>query len=102
LMAMLASSHRFTHAAMALEAELTANRSRAVPEGFGRFAADVDQAFDFLIDGLKGHRETAKEFPDLRASHNELLEHGGAAFALLSTETDRIANSLNTLREKVE
>ena len=41
------------------------------------------------------------EFPDLREAHTQLLQSGGSAFALLATETDRIANSLNTLREQI-
>jgi uncharacterized membrane protein YccC len=99
VMAMLASSHRFVHAAMSLEADLAANPSRVMPEGFGRFSSDVDRTFEYLVAHLRGLRSGT--FPDLRASHTQLLPEGGPVFALLNIETDRITNSLNTLREQI-
>ena len=99
VISMLASSHRFAHAAMSLEADLAANPARAIPEGFGRFAEDVDLTFRYLVAHLRGERSGT--FPDLREAHTRLLPEGGPVFALLNTETDRITNSLNTLREQV-
>lgn len=99
VMAMLASSHRFVHAAMALEADLAANPSRMVPEGFRRFASEVDRTFEILVAHLRGL--PTGTFPDLREAHTQLLPNGGLVFALLNIETDRITNSLNTLREQI-
>ena len=101
LMSMLASSHRFVHAVMTIEAELAANPSRSIPPPFGRFFEMVDRTLELLVATLRGSRPADSEFPDLREAHTEVLQSGGSAFALLATETDRIANSLNTLREQV-
>jgi len=101
LMSMLASSHRFAHAAMSLEAEMLANPSRSIPPEFCRFFDDVDRMLDLLVRRLRGASLRKNAFPDLRDVHTQLLESGGSAFALLNTETDRITNSLNTLREQV-
>ncbi len=99
LMSMLASSHRFAHAAMSLEAELEANPSRSIPQGFHRFFEEVDGTLGLLASTLRGLHPAASQFPDLREVHTQLLQ-SGSAFALLNTETDRITNSLNTLREQ--
>ena len=56
---------------------------------------------DLLVRRLRGASLRKNAFPDLRDVHTQLLESGGSAFALLNTETDRITNSLNTLREQV-
>jgi uncharacterized membrane protein YccC len=101
LMSMLASSHRFVHASMSLEADLAANPSRKIPPGFCRFFEEVDRTLELLSATLRGSRPREGEFPDLREVHTQLLQDGGSAFALLNTETDRITNSLNTLREQI-
>jgi uncharacterized membrane protein YccC len=101
LMAMLASSHRFVHALMTIEAELAANPSRSIPPAFNQFFDAVFRTLDGLVATLRGARPVASEFPDLREAHTQLLQSGGSDFTLLATETDRIANSLNTLREQV-
>jgi uncharacterized membrane protein YccC len=106
LMSMLASSHRFAHAVMTIEAELAANPSRSIPPEFGRYFEAVDRTLELLAAMLRGASWRSSgpaggEFPDLREAHNELLQSGGSAFPLLATETDRIANSLNTLREQI-
>jgi uncharacterized membrane protein YccC len=100
LMSMLASSHRFAHAAISLEADLAADPSRAVPEGVRPFFEEVDRTLGLLTATLGGLRPTELEFPDLREAHMQLLQ-SGSEFALLNTETDRITNSLNTLREQI-
>ena len=102
IMSMLASSHRFTHAAMALEAELAANPSRSMPATVCKFFQDVDKMFDALVSRLRGGRSVEAALPDLREDHMQLVEDLGSGLALLNTETDRIANSLNTLREQIE
>jgi uncharacterized membrane protein YccC len=101
LMSMLASSHRFAHATMSLEAELGANPSRSVPAASCRFFEAVDRALELMAARLRTARPAASDFPDLREAHTELLQSGGSAFALLATETDRIADSLNTLHEQI-
>lgn len=101
VMAMLASSHRFAHAAMSLEAELAANPSRRVPQAFCQFFDHVDRTLDLLAATLRGSHPQASEFPDLREIHTRAIESGGSEFALLNTESDRITNSLNTLHEQI-
>jgi uncharacterized membrane protein YccC len=101
IMSMLASSHRFAHAMMSLEAELAADPSRVVPEGCGQFFTAVDRTLNLLAATLRGARPAESEFPDLREVHTQMLQNGGSVYALLITETDRITNSLNTLREQI-
>jgi uncharacterized membrane protein YccC len=101
IMAMLASSHRFAHAAMSLEAYLAANPSSGIPECARGFFPEVDRTLGLLADTLRGKHPTAIDFPDLREAHTQIVQNGASASALLVTETDRIANSLNTLREQI-
>ncbi len=104
LNAMLASSHRFVNAVMALEAgwrHLPPTRTRAE---FSAFAEDVENTLHLLGKALRGTRVRTKEFPDLREDHQRLLQSGDAKteqYGLVNTEADRITNSLNTLREQV-
>jgi hypothetical protein len=54
---------------------------------------------------LSATRVPAKEFPDLRADHTQMLQSGDprlGRYALSNVETDRMTNSLNTLREQVQ
>ena len=102
IMSMLASSHRFAHAAMSLEAELAANPSRDIPDEFCQFFEDVDRTLEHLVAALRGEHPDESGLPDLREDHTQLLQHAGAMLGLLTTETDRIANSLNTLHEQIE
>jgi len=104
LNAILADSHRFIHAAMALEAGLV--RSRPVParEGFRVLANHVDLTLYYLAASLRGSPIAAAHLPDLREDHHALASSGDPAverFALVNLETDRIANSLNTLAMEV-
>jgi uncharacterized membrane protein YccC len=101
IMAMLASSHRFAHALMTIEAELAANPSRSLPPASRDFFDAVYRTQGLLVNTLRGSRPTPGEFPDLRDAHTHLLVSIGSEFVLLATETDRIANSLNTLREQI-
>ena len=101
LMSMLASSHRFAHAIMSLEAELAANPSRVVPPDFCRFFDEVNRSLDVLAGSLRGAPSTPRDFPDLRELHTQLTQDGLSSFALLNTESDRITNSLNTLHEQI-
>lgn len=102
LAAIMANSHRFVRATMALEAvspELAPARSQ-----FGVFAADVDRMLDALIGALRGDASSLRNLPDLREDHHRLV--GSAAsdisrYELVNEETDRMTNSLNTLAEQV-
>ena len=104
LRAILANSHRFIHAAMALEAGLF--RSAAAPPRaeFAQFANHVDTTLYFLAAYLRGALMESGDLPDLREAHRALAETGGgtaARYALVNIETDRVTNSLNTLSLEV-
>ena len=102
--AMHANALRFVHAAMALEAGLY--RSRPVPARapFRPFMEHVDLTVHFLAAVLRGSPAAADHLPDLRADQRALVEAGGSGeerHALVDVETDRIANSVNTLAREV-
>ncbi len=100
----LASSHRFVHAVMALEAGLT--RSQPVPARteFHAFANAVELTLHSLSAALRGSPLDPHELPNLRDAHNALLQAGdplAERYALVNVECDRITNSLNTLTGQV-
>jgi hypothetical protein len=104
LRAILANSHRFIHAAMALEAGL--ERSAAAPPraGFVIFTNQVDTTLYFLATYLRGGAFEPGDLPDLRESHRALTGEGDSSidrYALSNIETDRITNSLNTLAVEI-
>lgn len=104
LQAILANSHRFIHAVMALEAGLY--RSSAVPARteFLAFTNAADTTLYFLTACLRGATVAPDDLPDLRESHTRLAAAGDARvdrYALVNTETDRVTNSLNTLALEV-
>jgi uncharacterized membrane protein YccC len=104
LNAMLASSHRFVHAVMALEAGQLRTASVPPRPAFSTFAVDVKKTLALLAGGLRGKRFAAKELPDLREDYNQLLQSDNSKserYALSNVEADRITNSLNTLREQI-
>ncbi|HCC57170.1 MAG TPA: hypothetical protein DEQ47_07880, partial [Solibacterales bacterium] len=105
LAGMLASSHRFIHAAMSLEAGMSASAPNFSPEAFEQLAGDVSKTLLYCARLLRNGQPGTATLPDLRHDHQRLLE-ADAAFAgkhaLLHSETDRITNSVNTLREQVE
>lgn len=104
LQAILANSHRFIHAVMALEAGLF--RSQAVPARaeFQTFTNAADKTLYFLSSYLRGASLHPEDLPDLRDSHHALILAGDSKverYALVNTETDRVTNSLNTLAVEV-
>jgi uncharacterized membrane protein YccC len=104
LNALLASSHRFVHALMALEAGWLHTAAVPARGAFHTFAADVEKTLALLAAALRGARVQLNEFPDLREDHHVLVQSGDAKierYALVNVEADRIVNSLNTLREQV-
>jgi hypothetical protein len=104
LNAMLASSHRFVHAVMALEAGWWQTPAVKPRPEFLVFAAEVEKTLSLLAATLHGSQVSHKEFPNLRKSHNQLLQAGEPhteRYTLANIEADRITNSLNTLREQI-
>jgi uncharacterized membrane protein YccC len=104
LSGILASSHRMVHAMMALEAGLYTSQPVPVREEFRTFANDVELTLYFLAAALRGSPLSPDSLPDLREDHHALLDSDDAyveRYALVNVETDRIANSLNTLTEEI-
>jgi uncharacterized membrane protein YccC len=104
LNALLASSHRFTHAAMALEAGRLHTAAVPARTATRTFAADVEKTLTLLAAALRGAHVQLNEFPDLREDHHVMMQSGDEKierYVLANVEADRIVNSLNTLREQV-
>ena len=102
--AMIASSHRFAHSMIALEAGMPQANGEKPQLDFSVFAGAVDKTLQLLEAKLRGKRVGEREFPDLREAYLRLarlpaLENERYAFA--KVEADRIVNSLNTLREQI-
>ncbi|MBI4905460.1 MAG: FUSC family protein [Acidobacteria bacterium] len=98
--AMLASSHRFIRAVMAMEAGLASQKPPQ--EEFRVFAHDLEKVLYFLAARFRGSLVPPASLPDLREDHHRLLaaaESGQSS--LLITETDRMTNGLNTLAGQV-
>jgi uncharacterized membrane protein YccC len=101
---MLASSHRLVHALMALEAGLYQSQFMPPRDAFRTFSHDVERTLYFLAASLRGSAIHPGDLPDLREDHHALLRSGDSRaerYALVNIETDRITNSLNTLREQI-
>ena len=104
LNALLASSHRFVHAVMALDAAWLHTAAVPARTAFRAFAADVEKTLELLAAALRGKHVQLNEFPDLREDHHILVQPGDPKierYAPVNVEADRIVNSLNTLREQV-
>jgi uncharacterized membrane protein YccC len=102
--AILASSHRFVSALMALDSGLASSSPVPPRDAFRKFVSDLDLTLYLLAAALRGSPLSKKQLPDLRADHLKLLESGDPTVerhALVNIETDRMTNSVNTLREKV-
>ena len=107
--AMLASSHRFAHAMMALEAGIPARSAQGQiqppprPE-FRKFAEALEMTLKLLAAKIRGEKVAERDFPDLRENYLRLASSGDPRlerYALTNVEADRMTNSLNTLREQV-
>jgi hypothetical protein len=104
LNALLASSHRFIHAVMSLDAGWMHTPAVPARPAFLAFVADVEKTLSLLAAALRETPVRQADFPDLREDHNQLLQSGdphAERYALANVEADRITNSLNTLREQV-
>lgn len=105
LHAILATSHRLVHAIMSMEAGLSHSDPVPVRDAFRTFAKDVDYTLEVLIGILRGAPRFRLTLPDLREDHQRLIQSGDPRrerYALSNVETDRIANSLNTLVMQVQ
>ncbi len=105
LNAILASSHRFAHAAMALDAYRARMSATPGRRAFLVFAEDAERLLNFMVSNLRGARIPAKDWPDLREDYYRLVQSGDPSterYALTNIEADRITNSLNTLREQLQ
>ena len=104
LSGILASSHRFAHAVMALEAGLSSTQTVPARPGFRRFADGVDFTLYYLAAAFRGSPLTHEHLPDLREDYRALIHSGESSaerYLLVNVEMDRITNSLNTLAEQV-
>lgn len=104
LTAILASSHRLVHAVMALEAGLTQSKPAPARAAFQKLAHDVEFTLYYLSSALRGSPLLAKNLPDLREDHHQLVHSGEKRvdrYILTNVEMDRITDSLNTLREQI-
>ena len=102
--AMLASSHRFAHAMIALEAGIPQLQMAAPPVQFSAFAKAVEKTLELLSAKVRGQRVSEREFPDLRDAYFKFTRSGDSQlepYAFVSVEADRMTNSLNTLREQI-
>ena len=100
LQAILANSHRFIHAVMALEAGLFSSKPAPPRPAFAAFSNSVDATLYFLAAYLRGVPVHAGDLPDLREAHRALLQSGASQterYDLVNVESDRATNSLNTL-----
>jgi len=104
LSAILASTRRLARALLAIEAAIGTEDAAPAPLSFRTFADDTDLTLYYLAALLRGSAITPDLLPDLRADHSALLDSPaqiGQPYALLSTETDRLTNAVNTLSEEV-
>jgi uncharacterized membrane protein YccC len=102
--AMLASSHRFAHALIALEAGIPETGGSKPQLQFKQFAEAVEKTLELISAVLRDERVAERKFPDLREIHSRMTHRSEAEdgrYTFVTVETDRMVNSLNTLREQV-
>ena len=104
----LASSHRFVHALMALDATFSQSPESSNSPPLKVFASGVAKTLMLLAAALRGSRIPLKEFPDLREEHRSMVQAraafpdgDGSQFDSINIEADRITNSVNTLAEQI-
>jgi uncharacterized membrane protein YccC len=108
LSAVLASSHRFIHALMALDAIFSQQPALASSPPLKNFMSKVEKTLALLASTLRGVRVPAKDFPYLREEHRLMVQSRTsdassalARFDSINIEADRITNSVNTLAEQI-
>jgi uncharacterized membrane protein YccC len=105
----LASSHRFVHALMALDAIFSQSPELSHSTSLKMFASKVVRTLMLLASTLRGSRIALKDFPDLREEYRAMVQArgggfqggDGAQFDSINIEADRISNSVNTLAEQI-
>jgi len=105
LIGMLASSHRFIHATLSVEAGFLPSARQTIRDEFRVFANDVSKTLEGLAAELRSARPPIPKWPDLREDHRRLTQNplsAGEQYTLVNVEADRMTNSLNTLREQIE
>ena len=108
LSAVLASSHRFVHALMALDAIFSHQPALANSSPLKNFMSKLEETLALLASTLRGVRVPAKDFPNLREEHRLMVQSRTteansalARFDSINIEADRITNSVNTLAEQI-
>jgi uncharacterized membrane protein YccC len=104
LRGILASSHRFVHANMALEAGSPVKLSSSALQALEKFAGDVREILDALVSVLRKEKPPPRRWPDLREDYRLFVASAEGGFgrdSLPAMEADRIVNSLNTLKEQI-
>ena len=104
LNAAVASSHRFIHAAMALDAIVSQGATLSTLPGWEKFASNVEKTLSLLASALRGARTMPRDFPDLREQHRLLVKERSSTagpFDAINVEADRMTNSVNTLTEQI-
>ena len=104
LNAIVASSHRFIHAAMALDAIVSQGSTLSTVPGWEKFPSQVEKTLSLLASALRGARTMSREFPDLREDHRLLVKERSSTagpFDAINVEADRMTNSVNTMAEQI-
>lgn len=107
LNSILASSHRFIHAVMALDAIVSQTPALAGSAPLQHFAAAVETTLVLLSAALRGGRMISREFPGLREEHRLMSQARTGAnqsetrYDSINVEADRITNSVNTVSEQI-
>lgn len=104
LNAIVASSHRFIHAAMALDAIVSQGSTLSTVPGWEMFSSQVEKTLSLLASALRGARTMPRDFPDLREDHRLLVKERSSTagpFDAINVEADRMTNSVNTLAEQI-
>ena len=108
LSAVLASSHRFIHALMALDAIFSHKPGLASSAPFRNYVSKLEKTLTLLAATLRGVRVAPKDFPNLREEHRLMVQaktseesSALAPFESINIETDRITNSVNTLAGQI-
>ncbi|MEP6715838.1 MAG: FUSC family protein [Terriglobia bacterium] len=103
LHALLANSHVFVNAVMALESGLYHTERQEVRPATLRFTGAADATLAAIEASLRSGTPLPKGLPDLREAHNHMLESNVSSserYSLVNLEMDRIVTSLNTLAEQ--
>jgi uncharacterized membrane protein YccC len=108
LSVVLASSHRFIHALMALDAIFSYTPSLSSSPPMKGFLFKVEKTLALLASTLRGARVPSKDFPNLREEHRLMVQSRTseasselAYFDSINVEADRITNSVNSLAEQI-